>query len=61
MKFSKLLEDLTVTWAERNKAPNPVNPQVVLIVNGVAYDIADVWWEPTQGRSGAICIGYDPR
>jgi hypothetical protein len=34
---------------------------VRLIVNGIAYPIVDVWFEPNQDGVGAICIGDDPR
>lgn len=37
------------------------NPEVVLVVDGVAFPIEQVWWEPNQNGKGAICLGDDPR
>lgn len=39
----------------------PLETPVVLIVNGVAHPVDDVWFEPRQNETGAICIGEDPR
>lgn len=39
----------------------PLETPVMLIVNGTAHPVDDVWFEPRQGGTGAICIGEDPR
>ena len=61
MKFATLLQELASTWARTRPDERPTNPEVVLIVNGVAHPIGDVWYEHGQGSKGAICIGDDPR
>lgn len=60
MQLSSLLQKLEdMSHDLRRDVP------VVLIVNGVAYPIDQIWWEPNQySRSvtpGAICLGDDPR
>jgi hypothetical protein len=61
MKLAEVLEQLTRAWARTSPNERPSNPEVVLIVNGVAHPIGDVWFEHGQGSKGAICIGDDPR
>lgn len=56
MTIGELFEQLKI-YAVPGKLTRPA----VLIVNGTAYDIDDVWYEPRQNATGALCIGEDPR
>lgn len=56
MNFYQLQEALDAH--EGNVAPTCL---VRLIVNGIAYPVDQVWFEPRQNETGAICIGDDPR
>lgn len=56
---------MTVDWLlarlQRLKTLEGGDKPAVLIVGGIAYPIDDVWWEPRQGGTGAVCVGEDPR
>lgn len=60
MKSFDLQADLEAATREAAKSGNH-NPEVVLIVNGIAHPITDVWFFDRQGERGSICIGEDPR
>lgn len=63
MRLQSLILKLQEIAAAKGDKP------VVLIVNGVAHPIDDIWWEPGQltvvdctfAATGAVCIGDDPR
>lgn len=56
MNFYQLLEAL-----DAHEGRVPFDCPIRLIVGGTAYPVDDVWFEPKQDQTGAICIGEDPR
>lgn len=56
MNFYQVLEAL-----DAYEGRIPFETKVRLIVNGIAHEVEDVWFEPRQEGDGAICIGRDPR
>lgn len=56
MNYFQLLEAL-----DAHEGRVPFDVPVRLIVNGIAHEVDNVWFEPRQEGTGAICIGRDPR
>lgn len=56
MNYCQLLEAL-----DAHEGRVPLDTPICLIVNGIAYPVDQVWFEPKQSGAGAICIGDDPR
>lgn len=56
MNYYQLLEAL-----DAMEGRIPMTTPVRLIVNGIAYSVDHVWFDPRRDETGAICIGEDPR